>query len=401
MSTFRTLSKLLGKKITGSKILVRVDLNLPLDARGQVGYAESFRLEAILPTLNALLKQKATLIILSHRGRPMGQVKPELSLKPFANLLGKALNQEINFIADPFTPESRVEISEAKAGTIFLLENLRFFPGEDDNDSRFARELAKMGDYYVNDAFAVSHRSAASIVNLAKILPCYAGLSLESEVKHLRQVLAKPKRPLLAILAGAKISTKLKIIRRLSRVANSIFLAGGLANTCIKAAGHQIGQSLVENSALQTAKSLNQNKKIILPIDFRVVKSKQGKLLAGSAEDRIPNDIRRDEWIGDIGPESERILHTEISNAGSIIWNGPLGFFEDYRFRQGTNAVVNALLDFKGEFIIGGGETVQAWRQGSEKRKVSPKAFISTGGGAMIEFLEGKKLPGIRVLETN
>lgn len=402
MPSFRSLSRLLKRQLKGQRVIVRLDLNLPTDANGNVGANERYRLDAALPTLSSVREEGAIVVIMSHRGRPDGKIVPALSLEPFAKLLSTSLRHEVSFVADPFLPANRARVADAKPGDVFLFENLRFFPGEDENDSRFGRELAKFGNYFVNEAFAVSHRAAASVAGIPKHLPSYAGLNLQKEIAALRRAAERPRRPAVALLGGAKISTKIKLVKKLARKFDAILLGGGLANTCLAACGQRIGQSLVEKEMKEDAAALCSNKKIVLPQDYRVVPGKEKKPLAGTAIERLPNDIRPMEYIGDIGPETERVFLQECAGAKTVVWNGPLGNFEDQRFRLGTAALLASLLsDPSRDVIVGGGETVQAVMATLGGKAVPPHVFLSTGGGAMIEFLEGKKLPGIRALEVN
>lgn len=396
----RSFGRLIKKDMRGKRVLLRIDVNIPLNTDGSVSFAERYKIEAIAPTVAALKKTGATIVLLSHMGRPNGVYDKVLSLKKIVPFLESACATDITFISDACDPKKTSVISEAKPGTVFLLENLRFYPGEDDNDARFARELAKLGDYYVNDAFPVCHRASASVASLPKYVQAYMGPRLALEIKTLRKAMEKPKKPVITVLGGSKIGTKISLIQKMAKISQTVFLGGGLANTCLHAHGYKIGKSVFDPNSEEIAKKICKRKQVLLPTDVLTVKYKKENRQDGAAQERLPNDVRSDDWIGDIGPETVHMLVEHIACAGTVIWNGPVGYIEDARFRSGTRAIINALVSSNASFIIGGGETVQAWRQAIQKNGWHHKGFISTGGGAMLEFMEGKILPGIKALET-
>ncbi|MFH1145400.1 MAG: phosphoglycerate kinase [bacterium] len=377
----------------GKRVLLRLDLNVPLLPNGEIGKAESYRLEASLPTLKYLLDKKAKVIILTHLGRPDGKIVNSLRLDPVAKALGRLLGQQIMKLDDAFGKATKLALDELPSGHVAMLENLRFYPGEEENDIRFARELAKYGDVYVNDAFAVCHRVAASVVSLAKVLPSYAGLWLEREVKELTKLLTKPSHPAVAVFGGAKISTKIKVIENIIKKFDVVFLTGGLANTLFLAKGFRTGKSLVEKSELKTAKQLLKSKKVILPDDVVVVQSLDRPW---EAEVRVANDIRPRELVVDIGPETIHKIWQAVSTAKMVLWNGPLGCSEKPSFAKGTDDLVRAIIHSLAYAVAGGGETVEAIRRLKAGNSFS---FLSTGGGAMLEFLSGRELPGIKTLK--
>ncbi|OGM90625.1 phosphoglycerate kinase [Candidatus Wolfebacteria bacterium RIFCSPLOWO2_01_FULL_45_19] len=345
----RYLSKASTKTLRGTALL-RLDFNAP----------DGWRIEAALPTVKFLLRYADKIVILSHRGRPKGYDK-ELSLEKdalqFKRMLGKKERDKV-----------------------IVLENLRFLAGESKNDVRFAKKLASLGDYYVNDAFAVSHRANASVAAIAKFLPAYAGFGLENEIKNLTDVMQKPRRPLIVILGGVKISDKLGVVSYFKKKAAFFLVGGALANTLLFSRGINVGDSLREKNSSREVRVLAKSRKIILPSDFR--------------------------WNGrkifDIGPRSEQEFKQYIAGAGTIIWNGPMGVFEKKEFSNGTKAVWKAILaNRKAKIVVGGGETISALKRFKIydlRFKNRRNVFISTGGGAMLEFLAGKKLPGIIAL---
>jgi len=405
MPLFRSLNRLLKRKeLPHSRVLVRVDLNVPIDKNGYIGWAESYRIESIVDTVNAIRNAGATVILLSHRGRPQGKIDESYSLLPCCIPLEKALSCPIEFLADPFSQESKKKIITAYPQQVFLLENLRFYPGEEENDIHFSRELAKYGDWFVNEAFAVSHRNVASVTGLARLLPAYAGVTLAREIKILSRVITQPKKPFIAIVGGAKISTKIGVIKKLLKHADEIWLTGGLANTCLASSGQRIGGSITEQSAYDEARSLIKNKKIRLPEDYIVTESIKKKPLPFSPTNvREPNDIRPREWIGDIGPNTLLSMKNSLKNAGTVVWNGPVGYMEDARFAKGTNQLISLLTRSRANVVVGGGETVQAWRlvhHTPTMWKSLSHITLSTGGGAMLEFIEKGTLIGIKVLSN-
>ncbi|HEY4523695.1 MAG TPA: phosphoglycerate kinase [Candidatus Paceibacterota bacterium] len=366
------LRKVSPKKLKGVAIL-RLDFNTEDD----------WRMKAALPIINFLLKHASAVVILSHKGRPLG-FQREFSLKQSAHELESLLKKDIVFFNSFNFVEMKMKIQAAKHGSIFMLENLRFMPGEASNNTGFAKNLASLGNYYVNDAFAVSHRVNASVSAITKFLPSYAGLGLESEIVNLSKVMERAKRPLVIILGGVKINDKLGVIKFFSASgesaqggkhrADSFLIGGALANTLLYLKGAGVGKSLYEKRVSKDIKRLAQYKNIVLPRDYRTDNSA----------------------ILDIGPETEKIFEKKIHEARTIVWNGPLGMTERPAFTHGTMAVAKAVADNAKAFsIVGGGETVMSIKKYNIDDKIS---FISTGGGAMLDFLAGLCLPGLSAL---
>ncbi len=357
------LSKTNSNKLTCVAI-VRLDFNTEDD----------WRLRASIPTLELLLKHSKALVILSHKGRPLGFQK-QYTLRNDAQKLSQLLNKNVNFIDNFNFDEIRHKIADSIPKSIFVLENLRFVSMEKGNDDSFAKNLASLGDYFVNEAFAVSHRAEASVVGITKFLPSYAGLGLEKEIKNLSRVMTKPKSPLIMIFGGAKSADKLAVIKYFRKKAKYFLIGGALANTLLYLKGTDIGTSLFEPDVNKMIKNLSNDKAIILPTDFR----KQGSKIL------------------DIGPKSTSLFAKKIKEAKTIVWNGPLGLIEREAFRAGTIGIMKAIAMNKNAFsVVGGGETVMILKEKGFYDKIS---FVSTGGGAMLDFLAGKKLPGIEALK--
>ncbi len=370
------------KNIKGKVVLVRVDFNVPIN-NGKV--LDDFRIQAALPTINYLQKKGARVVLIAHLGKGLSAsgVGGE-SLAPVSKVLSK-------FIKAKFIPETVGEkvykaIADMKNGEVILLENLRNNKGEQEASKEFAKELAKHADIYVNEAFSVDHRKDASIVLLPKLLPAYSGLQLESEIKNLSHAL-KPKHPFLFILGGAKFSTKMPLIKKYLKSADYLFVAGALANDFLRSEGYIVGKSLVDDTDNETLRKLMKNKKIILPVDV-VVKS--GKYILNK---RI-EEVSLDEYILDIGEETVKNLATLIKDSKLILWNGPLGKYEDGG-AEGTKKILKLIASSKGESIIGGGDTVALISQMKMENKFS---FVSTGGGSTLDFLSSGTLPGIKAL---
>jgi phosphoglycerate kinase len=388
---FRTLDDI---KVKGKRVLVRVDFNVPLK-NGRV--ADDGRLRAALPTIKALLAKKPRAIILmSHLGRPKG-VDPKLRLDPVAARLSKLLNRKVIKLGDCVGSDISTAVIKAKPGAVILLENLRFHSEEEGNDRKFARQLASLADVYVDDAFGSVHRAHASVEGVTHYLPSAAGLLLEKEIVNLSAVLQKPQRPFVAVLGGAKVSDKIGVITNLLKKADAILVGGAMMFTFLKALGRQTGKSLVEKDKLQLAKRLLKESKgrIILPVDAmvaRTIKTPAGaKVVPVSA---IPKGL-----VGvDIGPETARLYAEIIDEAKTVVWNGPMGVFEVPDFSGGTLAIATAMARNRGLTVVGGGESGEAVRKAGVESKLT---HVSTGGGASLEFLEGKKLPGIVALERS
>jgi len=355
--------------VRNKRVLVRVDFDVPLK-NGRI--VDDSRIRAALPTINFLRKKKAKIILMSHLGRPGGKFSKNLTLKPVAKKLSTLLRKKVLF----------ADGRELKPGDILLLENLRFHKGEESNNKLFAKRLAAMADIYVNDAFATAHRSHASIEAITKFLPSYAGFLLQKEIKVLTTLLKKPKRPFIAIIGGVKISTKIATIENLLKKVDAILIGSAMACDFLKATGHSIGKSKVNAKDVKLAKTLlkKAKEKIILPTDL-VTNSKVVPAL------KIP----KNEIVFDIGPETQAIYSEIIKKAKTIFWNGPMGLFEITKFSKGTQSIARAVSESKATSIIGGGDTIEA----AKKLKFT---HISTGGGASLTLLSGKKLPAVKAL---
>jgi phosphoglycerate kinase len=371
------------------RVLVRVDFNVPLqDSR----VIDDFKIQATLPTIRYLIDQGAKIILISHLGRPVDR-EVQSSLRPVVQRLSELLGQEVKFLSDCLEEERRKEIVQLKPGQVLLLENIRFYPGEQANDSAFVQALAQLGDIYVNDAFGTVHRAHASIVGLPKYLPSCAGLLLEKEIKVLSDVLEKPQHPLVVVIGGVKISTKIKIIESFLKKTDDLILGGALANTVISAKGFAIGKSIVEEEMIKEVKRLElTNIKLHIPVD--VITSVDAKGLAPSRIAPVGN-TREEEMILDIGPDTIQLFSRIISQARMIIWNGPMGLFEVEKFAQGTKKVAEAVAQSSAFSVVGGGDTISCLSQLDLIDKID---HVSTGGGAMLKFLAGEKLPGIESL---
>ena len=379
-------------EVSGKKVLVRVDFNVPIKD-GKVG--DDTRIQAALPTINYLLERDATVILCSHLGRPKGDVKPEFSLKPVADYLGIILNQPVAFADDCIGAQAEEAASQLNPGEVLLLENTRFHPGEKKNDPEMAKQLAGLADVYVNDAFGSAHRAHASTEGVAQYLPSVAGFLMEKEIRYLGQAIADPARPFLAILGGAKISDKIGVIKNLLGKADQVLIGGGMANTFFKAQGYPLGDSLVEDGSLEVARDLvkSAENQLRLPVDVVI-----GDDFSNEAQKKVMSmGPIPDGWrILDIGPETVANFGKLISEAGTVAWNGPMGVFEFPRFTVGTNVVAAAVAESPATTIIGGGDSVAAVKQAGLAGNVT---HISTGGGASLEMLEGKTLPGLAALE--
>ena len=378
--------------VNGKKVLVRVDFNVPIKD-GKVG--DDTRIRAALPTIEYLLNHGAAVILCSHLGRPKGGPDPKYSMRPVADYLGQLIGKPVKFAEDCIGPAAEEAAKELKPGEVLVLENTRFHPEEEKNDPGMARQLASLADVYVNDAFGSAHRAHASTEGVARYLPAVAGFLLEKEIRYLGQAVADPKRPFVAILGGAKISDKIGVIRNLLSKADTILIGGGMANTFFKAEGYPVGDSLVEDEALDTARQLvaDGKSKLRLPVDVIIA----DKFDAEADSKVIPMGPVPDGWrILDIGPETVAAYAKVVKGAGTVVWNGPMGVFEFPRFAKGTYGVARAVAESGAVSIIGGGESVAAIQQSGLAEKIT---HISTGGGASLEMLEGLALPGVAALQ--
>jgi phosphoglycerate kinase len=377
--------------VKGKKVLVRVDFNVPLK-EGQVG--DDTRMTAALPTIQYLIKNGAAVILCSHLGRPKGGPDPKYTMKPVADHLSKLLGQAVAFAEDCVGPSAEAAAKVLKPGGVLLLENTRFHAEEEKNDPAFAKQMASLAEVFVNDAFGTAHRAHASTEGVTHYMPSVAGYLLEKEIKYLGQAIADPKRPFVAILGGAKISDKIGVIKNLLTKADKILIGGGMANTFLKAKGLKMADSLVEEEALETAKELMKDggDKLVLPVDMVL----GDKFDAEAASKTMDTGNVPDGWrILDVGPKTVDAFSKVIKDAGTVVWNGPMGVFEFPKFAKGTFSVAKAVADSKAVSIIGGGDSVAAVQESGLAEKIT---HISTGGGASLEMLEGLVLPGLAAL---
>lgn len=395
MKSLKTINSI--KKWNGKTVILREDFNVPIKIKGGVvEILDDERLLAAIPTIKWFKKQRAKIVLISHLGRPKSGHDHFLSLYPIAKRLEKILKEKIDFVHDIFEPEIKERLKKLPAGKIALFENIRFFQEEEADDPEFSKYLASLGDCFVMDAFATAHRDDASTEGIEHFLPSVAGPLLEKEVKVLSGIVEKPKRPFVAVLGGAKISTKIGLVKKMLEIADKVILGGALTNTFFAAHGISVGKSKIEKDFFGEVSQIPlDHPKLVLPIDC---------LAADDLENPKNINIKKVDNIGssdiitDIGPKTGELFSQEIQKAKQVVWNGPMGFYENPEFAKGTKTVTQAVAKNGKNAVIGGGETIDAVRDLKLDSKIF---FISTGGGAMLEFLEGKELPGIKNLYKN
>jgi phosphoglycerate kinase len=378
------------------RVIIRADFNVPLDDEHQI--TDDTRIRSTLPTINRAVDDGAKVILCSHLGRPNGTFNPKYSLAPVAKRLGRLMGKNILFAPDCIGRAVEGLVARMQPGDVLLLENLRFHQGEEDNDDTFSKALAALGEVYINDAFGAAHRAHASTVGITKFIPVsVAGFLLKKEIEYLEGAVENPVRPFVAILGGAKVSGKIGVIENLGKRVDKVIIGGGMAFTFLKAKGMEIGNSLVENDMLDFAKgiedhALSRGVKFYLPVDCVVAASRE----PGAESKIVPVQEIPNGWYAlDIGPASVKLFNEAVQNAKTILWNGPMGVFEIDAYARGTLAMAHAIADAYALTIVGGGETALAVHRAGESENMS---FISTGGGAALELLEGKQLPGLAAL---
>lgn len=381
--------------VAGKRVLARCDFNVPLD--GDV-ITDAKRIREALPTIKYLSDNGARVILCSHLGRPKGEFNPKYSLAPVAKKLSELLGKEVVFATDVIGEDAKTKAAALKDGDVMLIENVRYHKEEEKNDPEFAKALASYGDLYVNDAFGTAHRAHASTEGVSHYLPSYAGFLIEKEVKYMAPLLENPEHPFVAIIGGSKVSSKITVLESLVKTCDTIVIGGGMAYTFARVLGHNVGTSLVEDDYIETAKNFlsaanAKGTKIILPVDHIAAEK--------FAEDAAPilidsEDIPENLMGLDIGPKTVELIKKALSDAKSVVWNGPMGVFEFASFAKGTEAVAKALAESDAISVVGGGDSVAAINKFGLADRIS---HVSTGGGASLEFLEGKTLPGIKALE--
>lgn len=381
--------------VRGKRVFVRVDFNVPQDKSGEI--TDDTRIRAALPTINYLRERGAVVILASHLGRPKGKPDPAFSLSRVGKRLSELLGADVVMMEDCIGDAVKKAVTSMKPGDVALLENVRFYAGEEKNDPSFAKALAEGMDLFVNDAFGTAHRAHASTAGIASHLPAVAGFLLEREVAALSGLLENPARPFVAVLGGAKVSDKIGVLENLVNLADVLILGGGMANTFLRAKGFAMGKSLVEEDKVELAaaimaKGAARGASVLLPVDLVVA----DKIDAGAEGKVVPADSVPGEWMAvDIGPESARAFAAAISGAGSVFWNGPMGVFEIEKFAAGTVEIARAIAGSGATSVVGGGDSVAALEKAGVSDKVS---HVSTGGGASLEFVEGRELPGVACL---
>ena len=382
--------------LKGKKVLLRVDLNVPIK-NGAI--TETSRIEKIIPTIKLLIEKEAKIIILSHIGRPKGKVVKGMTLEPISKKLCSLLNKKILFNNNTINEQTLFEVNKIENGSIMMLENIRFNEGEEINDTEFSKKISELGDIYVNDAFSVSHRSHASVEGITKHIPSYFGLQIAEEINALKKITSEIKKPITLIIGGSKISTKIKIINNLIKKFNNIIIVGGMANTMLKYTGSNVGKSICEHDCKSLIKEILQNSnkyncKITCPLDVVVSKN-----LEGNGTNKDLKEIEEDDIILDVGSKTIDSIKKIINQTNTVLWNGPAGYFENPNFQNGTKQILD-IIEQKTKkdnifSVAGGGETVAAINKFNKSNSFT---FVSTAGGAFLEFLEGKDLPGINAL---
>jgi phosphoglycerate kinase len=393
--------------LRGKRVVIRCDFNVPLDG---TTITDDGRIKAALPTLTQLLDQGARVTVLAHLGRPKGQVNPKYSLAPVAKRLGELLGKEVKLAADVVGESAMATSAGLSDGEIALVENVRYEPAEESKDEaervELAKKYAKFGEFFVSDCFGVVHRKQASVYDIAKLLPSAAGSLVKKEVEVLKQLTVEPARPYVVVLGGAKVADKLAVIDNLLNTADTLVIGGGMAYTFLKAEGYEVGKSILDESNIETckeylARAQKLGKKIVLPVDTRIALDFDFDNFEpiGAVTSVASNAIPADEQGLDIGPQTEVLFADAVKSAKTVFWNGPMGVFESKPFAKGTKAVAQALTEVDGLSVVGGGDSAAAVRE----LGFSDDQFghISTGGGASLEYLEGKELPGLAVLEGN
>jgi len=383
--------------IRNRRVFIRVDFNVPLNT--ELNITDDTRIRYSLPTINYAIDEGAKVILASHLGRPKGKRNPALTMSTVVKRLQRLLNKDVIFLDDCIGPEVEKVVNSMESGEVVLLENLRFYPGEESNDDSFAKQLSQLGDVYVNDAFGTSHRSHASITGVPKyVRPAVVGFLVKKEVEYIEGVMANPVRPFVAILGGAKVSGKLGMIENLEEKVDKVIIGGGMAFTFLKAMGYEVGNSLVEPDMIDISmkiykKAWDRGIKFYLPVDCVVAPSMD----PGAETMIVPTQEIPKDWKAlDIGPASVKLFTEALANARTILWNGPMGVFEIDAFSRGTFAIAHAIAESYALTIVGGGDTANAVDKARESENMS---FISTGGGAVLQLLEGKPLQGIVVLD--
>lgn len=383
--------------IRGKRVLFRFDFNVPLDQSGAL--KDDTRLRRALPTIEYAVAQGAKSILTSHLGRPKGERKPEMSLRPVADRLAQLLGREVRFVDDCIGPKVKEAVASLPDGGLLLLENLRFYAGETKNDPEFAQELAELADVYVNDAFGTAHRAHASTVGVAQLVPeKAAGLLLKEELDNLGKALANPAKPVVAIFGGAKVSDKIAVLQNIVEKMDWILIGGGMANTFLKAQGTDMGSSAVEEEMIAVASEIVEKAgkkgcRVLLPTDVVAA----DKMEEGAGAEVVDlGVVPQGKMALDIGPKTTANFCDAIRVAGTIVWNGPMGVFEIDAFKRGTMEIAKAVAAARGFSLVGGGDSIRAVQQAGVADKIS---YISTGGGAFMEFMEGKTLPGVAALE--